>query len=122
MAEIKKALDTSGHIPQQEVPNSLAADPIAAAFELPNHPVSTNQEWNRYMFDSVLPNTSPLCWWKERAHTYPGLAPLMASCLCIPATSAAAERSFSTAALVVSKKRARMNATLVDQLVFLNKC
>jgi len=81
-----------------------------------------HNEWQRYSFErEQLPEVNPLDWWKERASTYPGLCTLVRKSLCVPATSCTSERTFSTAGLVASKKRSRLDAGLVDKLVFLNK-
>lgn len=99
-------------------------DPIADAFFrlAPSFDTVPNDEWNRYQYEIPAPPTvNPLDWWRERAITYPVLSAIAKRCLCIPASSATAERNFSTAGLTLDKKRSRLDPSLVDKLVFLNK-
>lgn len=64
----------------------------------------------------------PLPWWQERSKMLPHLALLARRVLCIPASSAESERIFSSAGLIVSKKRQRLKPTVVRDLVFLRSC
>jgi hypothetical protein len=63
----------------------------------------------------------PLLWWKERAARYPVLSEMARVYLCIPASSAPAERVFSAGTLVLTDKRRRMNDDRVAQLMFMKK-
>lgn len=76
---------------------------------LPHHPVHR-------MGNEVL------LWWKAQADRYPNLSALVRRILAIPATSAHSERLFSQAALLISKKRARLTDDNVSKLIFLNGC
>ncbi|RLU25470.1 hypothetical protein DMN91_002148 [Ooceraea biroi] len=58
-------------------------------------------------------------WWKTRADKFPALAILAKKYLCIPATSASAERTFSTAGNIVTSKRNCLSPENVNMLVFL---
>jgi len=60
-------------------------------------------------------------WWKVNEPRYPNVARLAKSVLCIPATSTAAERVFSSAGITVSKKRSCLKPENVDKILFLNK-
>lgn len=99
-------------------------DPIADIFFRlpPSSEVVPNDEWNRFQYEHTAPmSMNPLEWWRERAVTYPVLTSIMKRYLCIPASSATAERNFSTAGLIVNKRRGRLDPKVVDQLIFLNK-
>ena len=61
----------------------------------------------------------PLKWWRVHASTYPVLAMLAKKYLCIPASSSASERVFSTSGNIVSKKRSCLKPHKVNMLVFL---
>lgn len=61
----------------------------------------------------------PLKWWKANASRYPHLVHLARKYLCIPATSVPSERVFSSAGHIVSKKRACLDPSSVNMLVFL---
>ena len=63
----------------------------------------------------------PLEWWKVNEKRFPALAKLAKFYLSIPATEVASERMFSTAGLVLSKLRSQLEATAVDQILFLHK-
>jgi len=67
----------------------------------------------------VSDETQPLGWWAEQADSYPVLSRVARAYLCIPATSAASERVFSTAGNIVTARRARLSPANVEQSVFL---
>lgn len=62
-----------------------------------------------------------LDWWNSHETELPILANLARSYLCIPATSVASERVFSTAGDIVSSQRSSLQPDCVDQLIFLKK-
>ena len=51
---------------------------------------------------------NPLDWWRKNESRFPHIAKLAKKLLCIPATSAPAERLFSHAGLIISKTRAAL--------------
>lgn len=57
-----------------------------------------------------------LSWWKLNEAKYPVLASVAKSYLCIPATSTASERLFSSAGNIASKKRASLTPDHVNML------
>lgn len=75
-------------------------------------------KYKRELIDSKL---SLLQWWKDRVNLYPYLITTIKHVLCIPATSVASERAFSTAGYVVNKYRSRLTPNNVNTLLFLNK-
>lgn len=62
----------------------------------------------------------PLMWWRMHSAEYPILSTLARKYLAIPATSAPAERVFSIAGDVVSKKRNRLKPDIVDKIIFVH--
>lgn len=62
-----------------------------------------------------------LAWWKAHQNDYPNIAHLAKKYLAIPATSAPSERVFSTASHIARRRRATMDATTLEKLVFLSK-
>eukprot|EP00958_Prasinococcus_capsulatus_P021846 scaffold3020_cov342-Prasinococcus_capsulatus_cf.AAC.13 len=60
----------------------------------------------------------PAAWWAAEGHHLPALQALAQRVLTIPATSAAAERSFSSYGCVMSKNRYRLQANTVQKLVY----
>ncbi|KAK7124043.1 hypothetical protein R3I93_022218 [Phoxinus phoxinus] len=75
-----------------------------------------------YLEAPSLPLTDdPLEWWSTNHHVYPLLAKLAKRYLCIPGTSVAAERVFSTVGDIVSAQRSTLTPQHVDQRVFLHK-
>uniref|UniRef100_A0A8C9Z4Z2 BED-type domain-containing protein n=1 Tax=Sander lucioperca TaxID=283035 RepID=A0A8C9Z4Z2_SANLU len=78
------------------------------------------QEMLIYESETPLPTDSnPLSWWKTSQSKYPHLAQLARHYLSIPGTSVRAERVFSTAGIIVNKKRSALDSENVDRLVFL---
>lgn len=68
-----------------------------------------------------MKNADLLEWWKNRAKRYPVVTELANKFLSIPATSAAAERVFSTAGSIITSKRNALLPENVDILVFINQ-
>ena len=60
----------------------------------------------------------PLQWWRMRRELYPTLYALALKYLCVPATSAPAERLFSHAGLTATKLRAALRPDNLEALVF----
>lgn len=65
--------------------------------------------------------SDPLDWWKHNETKYPLLSNLAKKYLCIPATSVASERIFSTAGDIVTAQRSCLSSDQVDRLIFLKK-
>lgn len=79
------------------------------------------EEVMRYRERNPLPlKDNPLQWWKGQSDL-PLLSSLAKKYLCIPATSVASERVFSTAGDVVSAQRSVLRHDHIDQLIFLKK-
>ena len=64
---------------------------------------------------------NPLAWWKENKKEYPLLARLARRYLCVPGTSVASERVFSTAGDIITAKRSCLTPGHVNELLFLQK-
>lgn len=64
-------------------------------------------------------DSNPLSWWREKRVKYPHLAQLARCYLAICGTSVRAERVFSTAGNIVTKKRSSLDPENVNQLIFL---
>ena len=58
--------------------------------------------------------------WERQAHTFPRLRALARRILCVPASSAASECTFSSAGRVVEARRNRLNPETVDAILFLH--
>ena len=86
-------------------------------------------ELSRYRLEVSLPIfcaksgsfTDPLQWWETRKHQYPTLFELSLRYLSIPATSAPSERLWSLASKIVSVGRARLESTVVGDLMFIKE-
>jgi hypothetical protein len=61
----------------------------------------------------------PLAWWKARQAKYPRVAKLARRFLCLAATSVPAERAFSKAGWIVSKRRCALSNDSVSTLSFI---
>ena len=68
------------------------------------------------------PSADVLALWQKNVTKYPILAKMARRVLCIPATSAASERIFSSGGVVVTKRRNRLDSDMVNDLVFLKGC
>jgi len=80
------------------------------------------KEIKQYQDAPSLPLTEdPLLWWKSQQHVFPLLSKLAHMHLCIPGTSVAAERVFSTAGDIISAQRSSLTPEHADQLLFLKK-
>ena len=77
-------------------------------------------ELEKYIVEPVAVR-DPLDWWKSNEAKFPRLACLARKYLCIPATEVPSERAFLTAGQIVTKKRASLDPTMVDELVFINR-
>lgn len=61
-----------------------------------------------------------LSFWEKQDRSFPKLQHLARRILCIPATSAASERSFSAAGRIIEARRNRLNPGTVDAILFLH--
>jgi hypothetical protein len=62
-------------------------------------------------------NDNPLLFWKEQRHLLPNLSILAKKTFCIPASSAAVERTFSSAGVVISQRRTNINPSTVNDII-----
>ncbi|XP_075712391.1 E3 SUMO-protein ligase ZBED1-like [Rhinoderma darwinii] len=69
----------------------------------------------------ISPEEDPLAWWQRHATSLPNLAHFAKAYLCVPASSCASERVFSTSGLICSPRRMRLTEDHIDTLVFLAK-
>lgn len=61
-----------------------------------------------------------LKWWKDHSETFPLLSSIAREVLCVPATSAACERNFSLAGLVITNRRTNISSENVNDLLVIN--
>ena len=95
---------------------------VAEASSLRSTSDESTVDIRRYLQERNIPrNDDPLAWWKEHATHYPHLQQLAMKYLCIPATSVPAERLFSKAGELISKRRSCLKPKNVNMLPFLNK-
>jgi hypothetical protein len=79
-------------------------------------------EFEKYLNELNVDMTANVFeWWHHRKGIYPRLHGLMLKYLIIPATSAASERVFSTAGLILEDRRSRLSDEHVNMLIFLYK-
>uniref|UniRef100_A0A8C4SKE9 BED-type domain-containing protein n=1 Tax=Erpetoichthys calabaricus TaxID=27687 RepID=A0A8C4SKE9_ERPCA len=80
------------------------------------------EEMKKYLeTPSLSLSEDPLTWWRSQETVFPLVAKLAKCYLCIPGTSVAAERVFSTAGDIVTAQRSMLTPEHVDQLLFLQK-
>ena len=77
-------------------------------------------QFSRYMDEpDIDKNLNPLEWWKNHSKKYPLIFNLGKQFLCIPATFASSERTFSSAGNIVTSKRNCLSPEKVNMLTFL---
>ncbi len=62
-------------------------------------------------------NENPILFWKEQELLLPNLSKLAKKIYCIPASSAAVERAFSSAGFVISQRRTNLNPSTVNDII-----
>ena len=67
-----------------------------------------------------LKGPKALVWWGENDARFPVVAWVARHTLCVPASSASSERSFSKAGHILSVRRRRLSGAHVDQINFLS--
>jgi hypothetical protein len=70
--------------------------------------------------DGTKKLSDPLKWWNMKTTKYHYMSQVAQRLLCIPATSASAERAFSSAGLTIAADRCSMLPELANELVFLH--
>ena len=77
-------------------------------------------EMNRYLnhIDRPPANCEILKWWKDHCKEFPLLAKCARKYLCIQASSASSERTFSTGGSIVTYKRTKLDVENVHMLVY----
>ncbi len=79
-------------------------------------------EMNRYLNPAAADRPSANCdilkWWKEHCKEFPLLAKCARKYLCIQASSASSERTFSTGGSIVTYKRTKLDVENVHMLVY----
>ncbi|CAF1594607.1 unnamed protein product [Rotaria sp. Silwood1] len=60
---------------------------------------------------------NPLLFWKEQEHVLPNMSRLAKQIFAIPASSAAVERAFSSAGIVVSQRRTNISPSTVNDII-----
>jgi hypothetical protein len=87
-------------------------------------PAAPVDELTRYIDLRVSASLSAtidlLPWWRENEKVFPNVAKVARRLLCVPASSAASERSFSVAGLTVSQRRAALDPETVHNILFIH--
>ena len=82
--------------------------------------VAAQDEIERYKRMRSEPfKSDPIEFWKKQQYAFPGLSRVARKYLCIPATSASSERTFSTTGAMVCEKRNRLKTDIISTVVFL---
>lgn len=116
-----------GPVPKRRITSAALVNLLGKTFtEVRVAPKSAStraeEELNKYLAVPALSlSEEPLHWWKSNERDFPLLARLAKRYLCIPGTSVAAERVFSTAGDVVTAQRSCLSSEHVDKLMFLQK-
>lgn len=91
--------------------------------DTPEEIYQAQDELQRYVSHHFSPDDCHddiLVFWKKYQRDYPSLSMLAKAVLCIPATSASSERTFSSAGRVLESRRNRLNPETVDSILFLH--
>ncbi|CAF2801081.1 unnamed protein product [Rotaria sp. Silwood2] len=68
----------------------------------------------KYLNDDI---DNPLLFWKEQEHVLPNMSRLAKQVFSIPASSAAVERAFSSAGVIISQRRTNINPSTVNDII-----
>jgi uncharacterized Zn-finger protein len=79
------------------------------------------QQWDTFTNSPVANSESdPIHWWRENEHRFPDLAQLARKYFCIPASSASSERLWSSAGLIWTDLRNRLDSSTIEQMLFIS--
>ncbi|KAK3918993.1 Transposable element Hobo transposase [Frankliniella fusca] len=110
--------------PTPPPPKKTKFDPYAAfreSAESLGDPVEDEVEaYLREPLGIDFDHTKQLSWWMRRADRFPRLSKLARRYLCVPATSAETERTFSDAGWILNKRRKNLEMGVVDDLITLH--
>ena len=76
-------------------------------------------EYSAYIQQEPAPTPNPLAWWRENRTRYPHLSRMALDLLSIPLMSAECERVFSSAKTLVTERRHRMKADIIEACTIL---
>ena len=114
-------ISCDGDIPARKKPKKSALD-ILLGPEETSGSFTIDDEIDMYLqLKPPARSTKIFEWWKVNEPRFPNVSKLAKSILCIPATSTASERIFSSAGTTISKKRNCLKPENVDKILFLNK-
>lgn len=123
--ELPSASASAASPPQKKTAMSeLLGDLFTAAEEQQTKPLSATIEGEMSAYrtaDSLHVDGDPFQWWKLNQYKFPHLSKHAQKYLCVPGTSVASERVFSTAGDIVSASRSCLSPENVDMLIFLQK-
>ena len=87
-----------------------------------NAKVSTEKQVNEFNLERMNASgkVKSLVYWAEASRRYPIVAQVARQCLCVPASSASSERSFSKMGHILRARRARLSDEHVKELSFLS--
>ena len=78
-----------------------------------------DKEFQKYLAEDLIAiDDNPLKWWKSNHFRFPTLSQVAKQLLCIPATSVAYERLFSTSGNIITPKRASLEPNTAGMLCF----
>ena len=72
-----------------------------------------------FQVDSNKDYSNPLSFWQENETIFPHLSKLACRIFSTPCSSAAVEREFSAAGQIVNQRRANLDPTIVNGILFL---
>lgn len=81
---------------------------------------SERNELSEYMNLKVSKDTDLIQFWLDNKSVLPKLYTVARQVLCVPASSAASERVFSTAGRLLEKRRTNLSPGTVNSLLFLH--
>lgn len=107
---------------KRRLPCELFGDLLKTEQQTKTFPQKIEEEVSSYKAAGGLNvDADPFRWWKEHQVTFPYISKVAQRYLCVPGTSVASERVFSTAGDIVSASRSRLDPDHVDTLIFLQK-
>jgi hypothetical protein len=80
---------------------------------------ATRDEYEKYIKIKLEPCERPLKWWGTRRQEFSRLSQMVFNLLFMPLMSAECERVFSSAKRFVIDDRSRLNADIIEAMIFL---
>lgn len=108
-------------IQQQSAPVKNLGDLLRSEVDCEDESVSTEIDRFLSIKKGIPYEDDPLLWWKAKETEFPKLARMARAYLCVPASTAAAERVFSYGSIIIQDHRHSLEIDRVARLMWMKK-